>query len=476
MTEPKTGAPILVDIDPRGVAHVVLNRPERNNAYDGALIQALLAALDTLERTRGLRAVVISGNGRHFQAGADLQWIDTVRTASRDDNIAASRATAQAIWRLNAAPVPTVALVQGACFGGGTGLVAACDIVIAAEDAVFSIAEVRWGLTAAIIIPQLNDAIGVRQVRRYALTGERFSAAEAHRIGLVHDIVPAAELQAAGARIVEAVLQNGPQAIAQTKALTLESCDFLRSWHPRQVASVQHGVGERGAKSAVTGELVAGPVTLPDAELAKNCADSPGEAKRRRLMDDYYVSRTALFEDIETPLLAAANWGGMGLHTRGNFEGFLRAGSKQKSLEVHGDTHFTHFYSRYGETLQKRFFAIFSKARTPAGARCRAFCSTSGIQGKCSCCAARRNGRCSARSGPNIFCSRSAWAWRRSRRPVLRRSLTTPPATASRSRRRRSPRVSRSPARSPQNCSCHRRPAMPTYLSCCGCSTPMARK
>jgi methylglutaconyl-CoA hydratase len=223
MTNPEADTPVLLDVDRRGVAQLVLNRPERNNAYDGALIAALSAALDTLERTRGLRAVVISGRGRHFQAGADLQWIDTVRAASREDNIAASRATAQAIWRLNAAPVPTIALVHGACFGGGTGLVAVCDVVIAADDALFSIAEVRWGLTAAIIIPQLNDAIGVRQVRRYALTGERFSAAEARRIGLVHEVVPAAELQAAGGRIVDAVLQNGPQAIAQTKALSLES-------------------------------------------------------------------------------------------------------------------------------------------------------------------------------------------------------------------------------------------------------------
>jgi len=218
-----SSAPVLLDVDSRGIAHVVLNRPERNNAYDGELIRALLGALDALEQAKGLRAVVISGRGKHFQAGADLKWIDAVRAASRDDNIAASRATAQAIWRLNAAPVPTVALVQGACFGGGTGLLAACDVVIAAEDAVFSIAEVRWGLTAAIIIPQLNDAIGVRQVRRYALTGERFSASEARRIGLVHEIVPAAELEAAGARIVDAILQNGPEAIAQTKALALES-------------------------------------------------------------------------------------------------------------------------------------------------------------------------------------------------------------------------------------------------------------
>lgn len=137
--------------------------------------------------------------------------------------------------------------------------------------------------------------------------------------------------------------------------------DFLNSWHPRQVASVQHGVGERGAKSVVTGEPVAGPETLPKEELAKNCADTPGEAKRRRFVDEYYAARTAKVEDIEAPLLSAANWGGMGLHPRGNFEGWLRAGSKQKWLEVHGDTHFTHFYSRYGEALQKKFFGHFLK-------------------------------------------------------------------------------------------------------------------
>ncbi len=138
-------------------------------------------------------------------------------------------------------------------------------------------------------------------------------------------------------------------------------CDFLNSWHPRQVASVQHGAGTRGAKSVVTGELVAGPQTRSKEELARNCADTPGEAKRRRRHDDYYAARTAEFEEIEAPLLSAGNWGGMGLHTRGNFEGYLRAGSRQKWLEVHGDTHFTHFYSRYGESLQKRFFGHFLK-------------------------------------------------------------------------------------------------------------------
>jgi predicted acyl esterase len=137
--------------------------------------------------------------------------------------------------------------------------------------------------------------------------------------------------------------------------------NFFKSWFGRQVLRVQHGVGERGLKSAVTGEPVAGSETLSEDELAKSRADCRGEAKRRRLYDDYYASRTAKFDDIEAPMLSAGNWGGVGLHTRGNFEGWLRAGSKQKWLEVHGDTHFTHFYSNYGEALQKRFFGHFLK-------------------------------------------------------------------------------------------------------------------
>jgi uncharacterized protein len=137
--------------------------------------------------------------------------------------------------------------------------------------------------------------------------------------------------------------------------------DFFRSWFPRQVASMQHGVGARGAKSLVTGELVAGPETLSDSKLAGNRADSPAESRRRKFHDAYYAARTADFSKIKAPLLSAANWGGMGLHTRGNFEGYLAAGSEQKWLEAHGDTHFTHFYSKYGEALQKRFFGYFLK-------------------------------------------------------------------------------------------------------------------
>jgi methylglutaconyl-CoA hydratase len=213
--------PVLTAIDERGVARVTLNRPEVNNAYDGALIEGLHAAMDELWARPGLRVVVIGGNGRHFQAGADLAWLGRVRAASPEENVRVSRRTAEAVDRLNRLPIPTVALVQGFCVGGGTGLVAACDVVIAAEDAMFAISEVRWGLTAAIIVPQLADAIGVRQVRRYALTAERFGAAEARRIGLVHEVVPATELESAGERILAGLLANAPAAIADTKQCAL---------------------------------------------------------------------------------------------------------------------------------------------------------------------------------------------------------------------------------------------------------------
>ena len=138
---------------------------------------------------------------------------------------------------------------------------------------------------------------------------------------------------------------------------------FTESWYERQILHMQHGVGERGARSVVTGKPVAGPETLPPEVLAKNTTDPAGEALRRPLVDDYYRDRMVDFSRIEAPLLSAANWGGQGLHPRGNYEGFLAAGSKEKWLEVHGDTHFTHFYSNYGMGLQKRFFGRFLQDR-----------------------------------------------------------------------------------------------------------------
>jgi len=136
-------------------------------------------------------------------------------------------------------------------------------------------------------------------------------------------------------------------------------CTFMRNWYDKQVIVVQHGVGDRGARSVVTGETVAGPETLTEAGLAAARADFGAQVSGRPLDGEFYAERSARWENITVPLLTAANWGGQGLHTRGNFEGFTRAASPRKWLEVHGLEHWTHFYTDYGQDLQKRFFACF---------------------------------------------------------------------------------------------------------------------
>jgi len=215
-------APVLWSCDARGVGTVTINRPERNNAYNGALLQGLHDAMDALGKETGLRAVVIKGNGKHFQAGADLIWLNETRAGTPQHNFDASNVTTMAIDRLNHLGVVTIALVQGFCVGGGTGLLAACDVVIASEDAQFAISEARWGVTAAVIVPHLVDAIGARQVRRYALTCERFDAATAMRLGLVHEVVARDQLDAKGEEVLAALLECAPVAIAETKALALQ--------------------------------------------------------------------------------------------------------------------------------------------------------------------------------------------------------------------------------------------------------------
>ncbi|TSA12553.1 MAG: enoyl-CoA hydratase [Betaproteobacteria bacterium] len=213
---------VLWGLDKRGVASVTLNRPQVNNAYNGDLIAGVHEAMDALGAAKGVRVVVLQGNGKHFQAGADLAWISAVGRMSPEENDKASRATGELVRRLDALPLPTVALVQGGCFGGGTGIVAACDIVVAGEDAMFAITETRWGLMAGIILPQLVQAIGLRALRRYALTGERFDAHEARRIGLAHQVCAMDKLAEVGAQIVDALLMNAPNATAATKTRSLQ--------------------------------------------------------------------------------------------------------------------------------------------------------------------------------------------------------------------------------------------------------------
>lgn len=235
--------PVLREIDARGVATLSLNRPAVNNAYDGALVECLRESLAAVRDDDAVRVVVVRGRGRHFQAGADLRWIREVSRQGEAGNRAVSQATAGAFAELAALPKPTVALVHGACYGGGTGLVASCDVAIASADATFAITEVRWGLIPGIIVPQLVAAIGAGAARRYALSGERFDASRAMAIGLVSEVCPSGGLDAAAAPLVDALLRSAPRALAATKRALLrqahavaagEALDTLVNEHTAQ--------------------------------------------------------------------------------------------------------------------------------------------------------------------------------------------------------------------------------------------------
>ena len=212
---------VLTRVDPRGVATVTLNRPQVHNAYNGEVVGALLDGLPRLAADDAVRVIVLRANGKHFQAGADLTWLREVSALPEAQNLAVSRRTTALARALNEVAKPTVAAVHGACVGGGVGLVACCDVAVASDDATFAVTEARWGMAASPIIPQLVAAIGLRAARRYALTGERFDAATAKAIGLVHEVCARDVLDATVAAIVDALLLSPPSALAVTKRRAL---------------------------------------------------------------------------------------------------------------------------------------------------------------------------------------------------------------------------------------------------------------
>jgi methylglutaconyl-CoA hydratase len=241
--------PVLVDIDRRGVATVTLNRPQVNNAYDGGLIAALAGGLERLAAAPGLRLVVLRGNGRHFQAGADLAFLRHLSAAPADENLAFSRATVAAIEALASFPCPTLALVHGGCFGGGVGMVAACDMALASDDAIFSLTEVRWGITPAPVVPVLVAAIGVRALGRYGLTAERFDAAEALRLGLLHAVCPKGGLDAAAAPMIDGILMAAPEAVAVTKRLVRRTAGLETSAEFREQLAIEAATRRHSAEA-----------------------------------------------------------------------------------------------------------------------------------------------------------------------------------------------------------------------------------
>jgi methylglutaconyl-CoA hydratase len=211
---------VILDIQRKGpAAWLWLSRPEVRNALNDELLSALETAFDVLEEDAAARVLVLAGRGPAFCAGGDLARMEKAAKMTKARSRREAGRFAKLLYRMHLYPKPIVARVHGPAFAGGMGLVAASDLVVVAEEAEFALPETRIGLVPAMISPYLVRAMGAQQARRYMLTGERLTAREAHRIGLAHECVPAAELDAAVEKMCARLAQAGPEALARSKKL-----------------------------------------------------------------------------------------------------------------------------------------------------------------------------------------------------------------------------------------------------------------
>jgi len=213
--------PETLEINRRGegVAQILMSRADVFNAFDEAMIAELDAAFDSLIADDSVRVIVLAGAGKHFSAGADLNWMQRASNESQQWNLADARRFAAMLGKIDACPKPTLARVQGAALGGGVGLVCACDLAIAADNARFAVSEARFGILPAVIAPYLTNAVGKRHARRLALTMTRISAVEALQIGLVHQVDTLEDLDTLVDAAAEELLAGGPNAQREIKAL-----------------------------------------------------------------------------------------------------------------------------------------------------------------------------------------------------------------------------------------------------------------
>lgn len=213
---------LQLEFSPNDVATLWLNRPEKNNAFNAEMIRELLLAFDEVEARPELRFMLLRGRGKHFSAGADLAWMQESARLDYNANLNDSRELAQVMASLYQLKLPTLAVVQGAAFGGALGLISCCDMAIGSDDALFSLSEVRIGILPAVISPYVVKAIGERDARRYALTAERFDGLRAEQLGLLAATYPAEALDQAVADWTANLLLNGPAAMRATKSLMQE--------------------------------------------------------------------------------------------------------------------------------------------------------------------------------------------------------------------------------------------------------------
>jgi len=237
------------------VAEVWLNRPEVRNAFNDGVIQELTAAFVGFAQDSDLRAVVLAGHGKAFCAGADLSWMRAMAGYSWAENEADAAALAQMLWTVYRCPVPVIGRIHGDCYAGGVGLAAVCDVLLASDAANFCLSEARLGLLPATIGPYVVKALGEQASRRYFTTAERFSAAQAHALGFVHELVSAEALDAKLAEIVAAVVANGPAAVKACKQLVQDIAGrpidtALRSETARRIADIRASVeGREGVQA-----------------------------------------------------------------------------------------------------------------------------------------------------------------------------------------------------------------------------------
>lgn len=210
---------VLLEVDERGVATLTLNRPEVHNAFDAALVLRLTELLVELKSRPEVRVVVLTGAGRSFSAGADVNWMRSMASFGEDENFEDALHLADLMSLLNSLPLPTVARINGHAYGGGVGLVACCDIALASREARFALSEVRLGLVPAVISPYVVTAVGERNARRLFLSGEAVNAKLARRIGLVHEVARKDKLDAALEDQVGMLLKGGPNALRESKEL-----------------------------------------------------------------------------------------------------------------------------------------------------------------------------------------------------------------------------------------------------------------
>lgn len=246
---------VQLERDPHGIATLWLNRADKHNAFNAAVIRELNAALATVQADPAIRLLVLRGRGRHFSAGADLAWMQQSAQLDYAANLSDAHELGELMHRLYHLPQPTLAVVQGAAFGGALGLIACCDMAIGAEDALFCLSEVRIGLAPAVISPFVVKAIGERATRRYALSAERFDGRRARELGLLAECYPASELDAALEQWLANLLLNSPQALRATKHLLIEVGpaqldDALRQLTEQTIATLRTSAeGQEGLRA-----------------------------------------------------------------------------------------------------------------------------------------------------------------------------------------------------------------------------------